>query len=188
MKNNAQGKSSRPAAATRIRLFLALWPDAEVQQVLYDRAIEQQRGCQGRLMRTETLHLTLLFLGSVPTPCLPKLYTVLSNVHAKSFQLQLDAITAWRHNHIVYAFPTRPPEALLQLAQELRKTLTQAGFHFDHKPFVPHLTLLRQVRHVPPQQSMGPITWSVRQFALVQSVPEGMGVRYVILRSWPLDD
>ena len=53
------------------RLFFALWPDAPAAAALYRVAAESREACGGRLMRPETLHLTLAYLGRVADRCLP---------------------------------------------------------------------------------------------------------------------
>jgi 2'-5' RNA ligase len=48
-----------------IRLFYALWPDTPLANTLSTWATQAQPHSRGRAMRTETLHMTLAFLGSV---------------------------------------------------------------------------------------------------------------------------
>src|SRR5690606_7323542 len=48
------------------RVFFALWPDARTAAVLSGWAQDAHAMCGGRIMRPDTLHLTLAFLGMVP--------------------------------------------------------------------------------------------------------------------------
>ena len=49
-----------------LRLFFALWPDETTQGALYRTGKWMHKHWGGRLMRRDTLHLTLAFLGSMP--------------------------------------------------------------------------------------------------------------------------
>ncbi|WP_458527413.1 2'-5' RNA ligase family protein, partial [Onishia taeanensis] len=53
--------------AQRHRLFLALWPDPAVREALSSTAGQAHLACRGRPVAPEQLHLTLAFLGQVPT-------------------------------------------------------------------------------------------------------------------------
>ena len=48
-----------------VRLFFALWPSPPLAASLAGWAQQARLTCGGRAMRTETLHLTLAFLGPV---------------------------------------------------------------------------------------------------------------------------
>lgn len=173
--------------APPVRLFFALWPEASIQDALHAIALQIQHRCHGRVMRPDTLHLTLLFLGAVAHARLPELYAAASHVHAQRFHLWLDAVAGWSHNRIVYAHPTHPPPALKRLADALRGAVAGAGFCFDRKVFVPHVTLLRNVERFSYNTSVSiSVDWPVERFALVQSVAQEKGARYDVLQSWPL--
>jgi 2'-5' RNA ligase len=61
------------AAEPTQRLFFALWPSAEEQRALAQAAHKAARYSGGRATPEEKLHLTLVFLGSVPQRRLPEL-------------------------------------------------------------------------------------------------------------------
>lgn len=168
------------------RVFFALWPDQGARQRLRDLALAWQPDCGGRVMRAETLHLTLLFLGEVRRDRLDSLCAVAGSVRFGQFAFSLSQFACWRHNRIGYATATDGTAALGQLAQSLADAVSAAGFGFDRRKFVPHVTLLRNIERQVEARGITPvIEWPVAAFSLVESVPGGGAIAYRDLRSWP---
>jgi len=186
VKNLKQGKSELVAKAN-LRLFFALWPDTSVRDSLYTVAKNRQLELGGRVMPAETLHLTLLYLGETPAERLPELECAAATVHAPVFDFVIERFAGWRHNGIGYAAPSQPSDEMLSLVKQLRACVTEAAFSFDQRAFVPHVTLLRKVEQESPMQPIKPLTWTVREFVLVQSVPDVGGGCYETLGRWLLD-
>lgn len=164
------------------RLFLAVWPDPETRSWLAEagRWVEAHWG--GRPSRPETLHLTLVFIGPLERTRLDALRQALSNLRAPPFELTLDRLACWRHNRIAYLAPSEPPEALIELVTALERRLDGLSMDYDHRPYAPHVTLARKVPCPPSSTALdlgsNLLTWSVRSFDLVESVPTPTGVRY----------
>lgn len=186
MKNREQGKSELADNRT-MRLFFAIWPKMPLRQELHRMAVQQQQAYGGRVMRAESIHLTLLFLGETLREHLQELQRAAAAVHMRRFDLVLEQIAGWRHNGIVYAAPTRHSDRLSELAAELRACIDEAGFIFDDRAFTPHVTLLRKVSRVPELQAVKPMHWPVNEFVLVQSILDESGIRYEILGCWALE-
>jgi 2'-5' RNA ligase len=185
VKNREQGKSELTGNAN-LRLFFAVWFDSPVLQTLHQLARAQSQQYGGRIMRMETIHLTLLFLGETPAESLPDLIQAVCGVHTQRFDLVLDRFAGWRHNGIGYAAPGRISDELSSLVDQLRYYVGELGLRADQRAFVPHITLLRNMQAEVTPRQITPVIWPVREFVLVQSVPEGAGVRYAILSRWPL--
>lgn len=185
MKKIEQGKSNR-AENQVVRLFFALWPGATLQNSFHVVATSQQKNREVRGMRAETLHLTLLFLGDVLKERLPELFAAASGVQVGAFELELDRIALWKHNGIVYLAPSRPPGPLFMLVEQLGMHIEKAGFTYDRKDFVPHITLLRKARSTDLARQSIPLNWKVQGFSLMQSVMDVHGARYECLGCWPL--
>lgn len=145
------------------------------------------RLCGGRVMRAETLHMTMLFLGEVAAERLPELKRLAASVRVVAFSLKLNQFAGWRHNAIGYAAPTEAPAALMALSTQLRESLLQAGFGFDRKALKPHVTLLRKMESMPLSQAIAVPEWAAHEFVLVQSVLDAQGARYEIVGRWPLN-
>ncbi len=171
-----------------IRLFFALWPDAEVRRALDQAGRKLHTACGGRRMRAPNLHLTLVFLGNIAEARLDELRTVAGHVSGIPFSLTLDHVGWWRHNRVAWTAPLETPEALEGLVTQLQEALRNAGFTFDDRPvFVPHVTLLRNARcdgvEMPP---MMPLAWAADAFVLVKSVTTDAGATYEVIGRWGL--
>jgi 2'-5' RNA ligase len=169
------------------RLFFALWPAPEVQRALGDVAVRAQRECGGRAVPSGNIHLTLVFLGDLPRDRVTALETLASSVRGRRFEWSVDRLEYWRHNRILWAGSDACPEALQALVEQVQGALAGAGYRFDRRPYVPHVTLLRDARGAPEDSRCPAVAWSVEDFALVESEPRERGRVYQVLRSWPVD-
>lgn len=168
------------------RLFFALWPDARTQRALGALAQDLSRTCGGRGVPAGNVHLTLHFLGNVERARISRLEALAAGIRNPSFELSVDRVEFWRRNHIVWAGVLHCPEALQDLVALLGEELAGEGFRIDERPYVPHITLLRNARRPPAAAEVPAITWSVAGIALVESVPRERGRIYEVVREWPL--
>jgi 2'-5' RNA ligase len=171
-------------AADSRRIFFALWPDAEVARALHAVGSEAHALCGGRLTRRETAHLTLAFIGAVPSARVADAAAAAAAVAAAAFEWQVDRLGYWQHNRILWAGGESAP--LAALTADLAGRLRDAGFRIERRPFAAHVTLLRNARcrELPPLAA--PLAWRVREFVLVESVPMPEGSRYDVIDRWPL--
>ena len=169
------------------RLFFALWPDATVAKRLHAAARKAHATCGGRLMRLDTLHITLAFLGDVAADRFVEVEAAAVGMALAPFVLELDRHGYWRHNRILWAGGAALPAGLNRLAGGLADNLRAAGFRLEARPFAAHATLLRNVDTVPAElPSLTSIRWPVADFALVVSLRTEAGSRYEVLRRWAL--
>lgn len=169
------------------RVFFALWPAPGVQRALGDIARRARHDCGGRAVPDHNIHLTLVFLGNLPRDRVTALEPFASAVRGRSFALSVDCLEYWRHNRILWAGAGACPEALQELVAQLQDALAGAGYRFDRRPYVPHVTLLRGARRAPADTRLSAVEWPVEDFALVESAPREGARVYQVLRSWPLD-
>lgn len=97
------------------------------------------------------VHLTLAFLGEVDDARVPALVGALRAALAgiTAFPLTARGVGAFpspRRPRIVWVGVREGAEELIRLAERIRQALTDGGFFFDAKPFVPHATVLRVKR------------------------------------------
>lgn len=172
-------------APKRQRLFFALWPDDATRAGLdgWTRALHRAGG--GRMTRAQNVHLTLAFLGGTDSERLPAIEAAASRVAPRAFTLRVDEPGYWRHNRIAWAGVRSVPAALDDLVAELRAALVAAEIAFDAKPFVPHITLVRQARPGFRLPALEPIDWPVTGFVLVRSATGPNGSEYVVHGRWP---
>jgi hypothetical protein len=96
----------------RARLFFALWPDQAVRGELAAWASALHREVGGRVTKTESIHLTLLFLGEVEPERFDAARELGSPVSSPSFELTLDTAGCWKHNGVAWAAPGAVPAPL----------------------------------------------------------------------------
>src|SRR5690606_8642239 len=85
------------------RVFFALWPDRETAGLLSGWARHAHAAFGGRIMRADTLHLTLAFLGSVPHDRVAELAALLDEAELTGGTLRLDRYGRFRGPQIVWA-------------------------------------------------------------------------------------
>ncbi len=181
-----------------LRVFFAIWPNAEVAACLHTIAQQQHAHLGGRVTRLDTLHATLVFIGNVAPDRLPDLLAAAEAVDVPAFQLVLDQAGCWRHNHIAYLGMKQVPTALQTLHLALAVGVRSAGFTIETRAYFPHVTLLRKaacgemVCADPESENEmenpvhKPVIWSVRDFVLVKSSLDAKGSRYELIGYWRL--
>lgn len=130
-----------------MRLFFAIGFSGAVKDALC-AAMERMRVCcaQGRFTPRANLHLTLVFLGEVPSERLPDAREAMEEVSAGSFALQIGGMGCFRQRGgYLYWAGVERSAPLLFLYNTLCEKLQTHGFRFDERPYRPHLTLARQV-------------------------------------------
>ena len=167
-----------------MRLFFSLWPDDAVRAGLARWSRELHALCGGRIMPPEKLHVTLAFLGSVEDAQVAEVERAADGVAPQAASLVLDRPGYWKQNRIAWAGASVVPPELESLVSELRSALGESRIRFDAKPFVSHVTLLRDAREPRAFPELAPIEWRLSGFALVQSLTLPRGTRYEVRRSW----
>ncbi|KKB64677.1 hypothetical protein WM40_04530 [Robbsia andropogonis] len=194
-----------------MRLFFALLPDKTVRESLARRALQAQRRCGGRRLPPESLHLTLLFLGQVPSDRLPVLAAMTTAYSVPPGTLSFGRFGAFGRRRIVWAglgdglgAGSGRTEAdvaaaqdasgvtnLLALHRSLSELITVAGLSLKDEPFRPHVSLLRDAMPsdlggVVSALPFAALEWSYKRIALMASEPAGGRHRYVELARSPL--
>ncbi|MFO7592750.1 MAG: RNA 2',3'-cyclic phosphodiesterase [Pseudomonadota bacterium] len=167
------------------RLFFALWPD-ERQRRQMEEYFALLRGCGGRRVHTENLHITLAFLGSVDTETHRCMERAADAISLPSFSVTLDRLGFWRRPRVVWLGNEETPAGLAALVAELKKAMLGCSLEPDSRAFRTHLTLMRKARRYPRVPEVPVLEWPVKSFALVASETSREGVIYKVLRSWEL--
>jgi 2'-5' RNA ligase len=176
---------SAPAEPTR-RLFFALWPDANTRAALIALAKERVQG-RARPVASDNFHITLAFPGNVTAGVQSCLETAAGRLVGTPFELAIDRLGYWPGPRIIWAAPSYTPPELWSLATELREVLASCGLKPEDRPYQAHITLVRKASRALPVTRIASIPWSISEFCLVESVSEPAGVRYLVLRAWPLE-
>ena len=168
-----------------LRLFFALWPTDDIRRAMWKTGGRLHEVWGGRRMKPDTLHMSLVFLGDTPAERLDELRTLAAGQEGRTFNLGFKQAACWRHNKVGFISPDDTPPALVQLVYGLEEGLEAAGFHFDQRPYKPHVTLLRNTRCTT-QVVFEPIAWHPEEFVLVASDLTEHGPVYQLLGRWKL--
>ena len=175
-------------------MFFALWPDDEVRRALETLARDCVLRTGGRAPDAANLHLTLAFIGEVPTSRVASLREIGQSVAAalSPFTLTLDRIGAFHKQDIAWVGSAQDNPPIQALADHLSARLTAAGFELERRPFHPHVTLARRARTRSLDSTRGgalaaSIVWNVSRLTLAASTHAEGALRYVAVDAWPLD-
>jgi 2'-5' RNA ligase len=177
--------------AGNLRVFFAFWPPSAAADQLSAWARDAHQLCGGRVMRAETMHLTLAFLGNTPMGKVRELIEA-----APGWTLPVDSI-ALRHfgrffgPRVVWAGPSASDEErvpwLDQAYNVLWTHLEQLGWQRPASVFRPHVSLLRKAGAGDlASLARPPVVWTPNQALLVASHPREGGSYYDVLASVPL--
>jgi 2'-5' RNA ligase len=140
----------------------------------------------GRIVPEDNLHVTLAFLGNVPTDRMGDVLRAGNAIAAEAFTFVLDRIECWRRSEVL-VLSGIVPTLLQSLVDQLRISLLQQEFKLIDEIYRPHVTLLRRLpAHSRPGHEIDPLEWRVVDFVLVESVTAQEGSRYSIVQRWPL--
>jgi 2'-5' RNA ligase len=173
-----------PGRPRRRRLFFALWPEGDERRALAAAVAPALAVAGGRAVPAENLHLTLEFLGAVADEQLPVLATLGAAVRLPDEAIVLDGLRYWDRAQTLAVVAGATPAGWRSAQQSLREALAGSGFRIDARPWLPHVTLVRKLRHPPPLAPARPFEWRPAELALVASEPSPAGSRYTPLARW----
>jgi RNA 2',3'-cyclic 3'-phosphodiesterase len=171
-----------------LRVFFALWPDADASERLAALAREVAARTGGRAPPSASLHVTLAFIGEVPNQRIDALRAIGAAVAASAapFALTLDCTGTFRRTGITWAGTSHLPPPLAELARNLFDALAAQDFAVERRPFSPHVTLARRCKAPEVGKLPAPIGWKVARLALDASVSASGALRYRDLATWLL--
>ena len=178
-------KSAGDSTGGTQRVFVALWPTPAVRarlEKIIDAVASNAPGA--RAMRAANLHLTLAFIGALASERIRDVVERLDAIATPAFEWHIDRIGHFAGARVVWAGGPEDP-ALLRLAANARELLDALRIEYDCKPFVPHVTLLRNVARWPfrTTELQAAIPWPCNRAFLVCSKQGPEGVNYAPMES-----
>lgn len=176
------GMRRPPPVARNERLFVALWPDAATRESL--AVAVGKLGIGGRLVAPTNLHLTMAFLGQVPSTTRASILKAMRDTRAGRFTIQLDMVGHFAASRAAWLGISNPPKAIVEIQKRLVEHLRNAGFKLEDRPFRAHVTVARDAVKPVTVQPDGalPVAWTVDNLSLVRS-PQRGGGQYQVLDS-----
>ena len=163
-----------------MRLFVAL----DIPDDIRHRIAAFARSCQvaapaARWMKSESLHITLKFIGEFNPARIAELQDTLRAVRGPTMQIQFNGSGFFpnaKSPRVFWAGVQHGPE-LARLARTVDEATNVLGVAPEVRPFTPHLTLARTGSGVPQKRpGDGPNTiFSVLQQRLIQEPPVDFG-------------
>jgi RNA 2',3'-cyclic 3'-phosphodiesterase len=133
-----------------VRAFVALEIPSTLQQAIIKQAARLYQSLGADLVRwvpVENIHLTLKFLGDVPSNHLDFLKQSLTQIATSSpaFDLQLDGLGAFpnRKQPRVLWIGIQAGSELHSIKQNIESAMNRLGYEKEERSFSPHLTLGR---------------------------------------------
>ena len=166
-----------------MRLFFALWPDADVTRRFTQVARQLKLEGRSRWVDPKNYHVTLAFVGEVPATRLAVLQQIGRTLHARRFTFSCDSIEFWREPQVLVAAARAAPPGLLDLWRKLNDAIG-----LPRERLRAHVTLARKVTQAPVPQAMSPAVWPATDFSLIRSDTGGAESAYTVVDTWSLLD
>jgi len=179
-------KQPSPKPTASKRLFFALWPNAKLQNRIFQQSESILRPWPGKRVLARQLHITLVFLGQVSNELQSCLRKKVSNIDVAGFDLELSEIGSFSRSQVIWLGPDRVSPHLLDLQKRLTQAQAECGLQPEARPFAPHMTLMRHAKSGCSNLRTARIFWQVRDFALIESITHPTAAEYRILARWPL--
>ena len=175
------------------RVFLALWPDAETRQQLFEAQKKLKNDPElspvlqsARAVIPDNLHITLHFIGSVSTEVVQALEAALDSVQCQSVDMVVDTAACFPRSKVFWLGVKKIPAELKALEQQTASCVQQCVENYQRIPYRPHITLFRKVKTSIRTDQFQAINWQIKSFTLVESKTYPEGVQYHVLKQWPL--
>jgi len=153
------------------RLFISVNCNDKVKkQLLSVQDKIKSHSVKGNFSLPENLHLTLVFIGETPEDKIPPIATVMEKAlkpPVDSFLLTFSTTGCFKHSdkELWWIGVERDDTRLVILKtirQRIADGLSSEGINFDNRPFNPHITLGREIKHdtpiiIPKQEIMYPV-------------------------------
>ena len=149
------------------RVFVALWPDAQVRSRLAAQRDALRLPPGGRAVLDANLHATLHFIGALERERIEPLWTALGDVPVQTVRLAAASLAIWKGGTVVLQL--QADAALAALHADIGAALRRCDIALDARPFSPHVTLARRAAGAELPAAPEPLDWRATGFALVES-------------------
>ncbi|MEM1514919.1 MAG: RNA 2',3'-cyclic phosphodiesterase [Thermoproteota archaeon] len=131
-----------------IRSFIAF--DIEDESVIKELSKIQSTlfecGADIKLVEPENIHVTVRFLGEIPSTMIEKVYNEMNKVVFSPFNIEIKGLGAFpsmRHINVIWAGIGEGTNELRNIYYQLEPNLQRIGLRPDDKGFSPHITIAR---------------------------------------------
>jgi len=179
-----------------LRLFISVNCDDKVKnQLLTVQNKIKSQSVKGNFSLPENLHLTLVFIGETPEDKVQVITSVIDQAlkpGVDPFTLTFSTVGCYTHSKKeLWWIGTDHNDTRLNdlntIRQRIADGLLSKGVNFDNRPFNPHITLGREIKHaspiiIPKQEIMYP----VNHISLMKSERVSGKLTYTEIWDWGL--
>ncbi|MCU7833825.1 MAG: RNA 2',3'-cyclic phosphodiesterase [gamma proteobacterium symbiont of Taylorina sp.] len=163
------------------RYFFALKPEDETRDKIV--LTRSQLSCSGRWVKTQNIHLTLLFLGNISQEQQYKVINEAKKIAFPEFELSLDKTGYFKKSQVAWLGFDRVHESLLILNQQILKAVKQSNISISQQTYKPHVTLARKSEKIN-KIVVDPVNWKIINFVLLKSIDTQYGVKYQLVETF----
>ena len=180
-----------------MRVFVAVDLPPKIRKTLKELQQQlRQLTASARWVSTESIHITLKFIGEVHETRIAEIHNVLSSLRQEAFDVAVRGVGFFSEKRSPRVFWVGLETAVLsKLAEDIESRMERIGFEKDKRPFQPHVTLARaRDNRIDPslvatasklsQHVFGAFT--VHRFFLIQSTLKPTGAVYNKLKEYTL--
>ena len=174
------------------RLFLAYWPSPAKAAEIRPWVQQAHSLYGGRMMRPDTLHMTLAFLGRAAPAQVQALVSDCAGWRLPAGSLLLNEPGRFPRAKVVWLGPSSPGSSALawlhDAHERLWSYLAPWGWQPREAVFRPHVSLLRKAGPGDLAALRGrPVEWTPGRCVLAGSLPTAARSRYILLADVPLE-
>ncbi len=131
-----------------MRLFIAINFKESVKNKIQDIIKEVKKySIQGKFVNNEHMHLTLEFLGDIPSEEVEIIKDTMDRLISQPFTMKLSQLGYFkRRAGNIQWLGIEHNEILLKTQSKLHKLLIKEGFKLENRPYKPHITVGRKVK------------------------------------------
>jgi 2'-5' RNA ligase len=177
-----------------VRTFVALAVPKSAKELIVQAQQKWIRISRSRVSwaRPDGIHLTLAFLGDVPTAQINGMAQALGEIASQHGVIglgttQTGAFPSWNRPRVIW-WGVDGGEELLKLQRDTTECLKQLGFELEDR-FHPHLTIARikslergdRLVNAAQTQTFEPVHWTAKDLLLMSSALKPGGAEYKVL-------
>jgi len=172
-----------------VRLFIAIEFPEKIKAELEKSAAFLRRNCEcGTFTRRENFHLTLAFLGQIPSSRIREITDIMDACPSSPIPLTIGHMGRFRRREgdILWRLVEESP-ALLKLQKALAVHLSSQGFLLEARDFKPHLTLARravlreEIKFIDLSAQMPALSYTATSMSLMRSEQQNDKLTYTAL-------
>ena len=157
-----------------MRLFIAANFDSRTKSKMAAAQKKLAEYADGRFTHPDNIHLTLIFLGQIQPQLIGDIEKAMQSVSFHPMNITFSHVGHFtRRNRDIWWIGINKNSELIRLQKELVESLSLLGFSFQEQPFIPHITLARQVKASKPINKEGifkaPFSTKIDSISLINS-------------------